>query len=81
MAWGQNRDEAIARMKRALKECVIIGIPTTIPFHQEILKDQRFVIGDVHTGLVTDWMAEQMNEAVSPEPQITGVRANGKVPG
>jgi acetyl-CoA carboxylase biotin carboxylase subunit len=59
MTWGNNRDEAIRRMRRALVETVIIGLPTTIPFHQEIMEDKRFVSGEVHTSLVTDWLAEQ----------------------
>ncbi|HST05241.1 MAG TPA: acetyl-CoA carboxylase biotin carboxylase subunit [Chloroflexia bacterium] len=59
MTWGQDRAEAINRMRRALIETVIVGIPTTIPFHEEIMSDERFVNGDVHTGLVTDWLAEQ----------------------
>jgi acetyl-CoA carboxylase, biotin carboxylase subunit len=59
MTWGNNRDEAIRRMRRALVETVIIGLPTTIPFHQKIMADKRFVSGEVHTSLVTDWLAEQ----------------------
>jgi acetyl-CoA carboxylase biotin carboxylase subunit len=59
MAWGGDRDEAIRRMRRALIETIIIGPPTTIPFHQEIMEDERFVAGEVHTSLVTDWLAEQ----------------------
>jgi acetyl-CoA carboxylase, biotin carboxylase subunit len=59
MAWGNDRDEAIRRMRRALVETIIIGLPTTIPFHQEIMEDERFVAGEVHTSLVSDWLAEQ----------------------
>ena len=59
MSWGSDRDEAIRRMRRALVETIIVGLPTTIPFHQEIMEDERFVAGDVHTSLVTDWLAEQ----------------------
>jgi acetyl-CoA carboxylase biotin carboxylase subunit len=59
MTWGHDRAEAVNRMSRALLETVIVGIPTTIPFHEEIMADERFVNGDVHTGLVTDWLAEQ----------------------
>ncbi len=59
MTWGRDRDEAIRRMRRALIETIIIGLPTTIPFHQEIMEDERFVVGEVHTSLVSDWLAEQ----------------------
>jgi acetyl-CoA carboxylase biotin carboxylase subunit len=44
-----TRGDAIARMRRALEECVIEGIESTIAFHQAILKDARFLQGDVST--------------------------------
>jgi len=43
---GRTREEAIARMKRALHEFVITGIKTTIPLHQRILEAPDFVAGD-----------------------------------
>ena len=73
MTWGNNRDEAIRRMRRALVETVIIGLPTTIPFHQEIMEDERFVSGEVHTSLVTDWLAEQA-AALEAEAIASGKR-------
>lgn len=49
---GSTRDEAIARMKRALSEFIIDGIHTTIPFHLEILNHPRFKAGEIDTGFV-----------------------------
>ncbi len=46
IAYGNTREEAIARMKRALREFVITGIKTTIPLHQRILEAPDFVAGD-----------------------------------
>src|SRR3990167_9360413 len=46
---GQNRDEAIARMKRALDEFVIEGIKTTIPLHKRIMDDPDFQKGRVRS--------------------------------
>lgn len=43
---GRTREEAIARMKRALREFVITGIKTTIPLHQRILEAPDFAAGD-----------------------------------
>jgi acetyl-CoA carboxylase, biotin carboxylase subunit len=54
IAWGQNRDEAIARMRRALSEMRIEGVHTTIPFHTRLLDDARFRAGDIHTRFVED---------------------------
>jgi acetyl-CoA carboxylase biotin carboxylase subunit len=67
LSWGLDRDEAIARMRRALIEMVIVGVPTTIPFHQQIMEDERFTSGDVHTGVVADWLAEQTAAATQAE--------------
>jgi len=49
---GSTRAEAIIRMQRALEELTIKGIATTIPFHLEILKDEKFQIGNFHTGFL-----------------------------
>ncbi|MCL2621075.1 MAG: acetyl-CoA carboxylase biotin carboxylase subunit [Defluviitaleaceae bacterium] len=46
---GKNREEAIAKMKRALDEIVIDGIETNIELHQEILEYPEFIAGDYHT--------------------------------
>jgi acetyl-CoA carboxylase biotin carboxylase subunit len=54
IAWGANRDEAIARMQRALRETVITGVKTTIPFQQAMLDDPQFRRGDISTRYVTD---------------------------
>ena len=42
---AQTRDEAILKMKRALDEYIIEGIKTTIPFHKQLLKDEKFLEG------------------------------------
>lgn len=46
IVWGTTREEAIAKMKRALSEFAIEGIHTTIPFHQKLLNHPTFVKGD-----------------------------------
>jgi acetyl-CoA carboxylase biotin carboxylase subunit len=43
---GKDRAEAIAIGKRALREFYIGGVYSTIPFHQYMLEDDRFVSGD-----------------------------------
>lgn len=45
IVWGENRDEAIARMRRALAEFTIEGVRTTIPFHLKLLQHKRFLAG------------------------------------
>lgn len=78
MAWGANRGESIQRMKQALNECTIVGIPTTLEFHQAIIDDPRFVRGEVNTGLVNDWQAEQQSD--SALLAAAGAGNNGRKP-
>jgi len=49
ISYGATREEAIARMKRALEEFVIDGVKTTIPFHLNLLENETFVSGDFNT--------------------------------
>lgn len=49
ITFGNTRDEAISRMKRALSEFVIEGVFTTIPFHLKLLNNEQFVEGDFNT--------------------------------
>lgn len=51
---GQDRQEAIARMERALQEAYIEGIPTTIPFHLWVLGHERFRQGDFSTSFLDE---------------------------
>jgi acetyl-CoA carboxylase biotin carboxylase subunit len=49
IVWAETRDEAIARMQRALDEFIIEGLTTTIPFLQRLLKHEEFVRGNTYT--------------------------------
>jgi acetyl-CoA carboxylase biotin carboxylase subunit len=46
---AQSRQEAINTMHRALSEYIIEGVKTTIPFHLQLMKDERFLSGDFNT--------------------------------
>jgi acetyl-CoA carboxylase biotin carboxylase subunit len=52
IAHGSDRNEAIARMLRALEEFVIEGVPTTIPFHHVVISSEEFRRGDFDTGFL-----------------------------
>ncbi len=52
IVWGTDREEAIARMNRALQEFVIKGVPTTIPFHQMVIKNAFFQRGEIYTNFI-----------------------------
>jgi acetyl-CoA carboxylase biotin carboxylase subunit len=52
ITWGRTRDEAIERMRRALREFIVIGVETNIPLHLQLLDDPRFQAGRLHTGFL-----------------------------
>ena len=54
VVWADTRDDAIARMQRALEEYVIEGIATTIPFHQRLLKHPGFISGETYTRFIQE---------------------------
>ncbi|NEO29263.1 MAG: acetyl-CoA carboxylase biotin carboxylase subunit [Symploca sp. SIO3C6] len=58
IAWGPDRNSAIQRMKRALRECAITGLSTTIGFHQKILETPEFLEGDIYTNFVEQMMQQ-----------------------
>ena len=59
IVWGQNRPQAIARMRRALSECAVTGVSTTIDFHRQLLERPEFVKGTVHTKFIEQDMLSQ----------------------
>jgi len=52
IAMGTSRENAIARMTRALGEYLITGIKTTIPLQEAIMRNPDFLRGCYHTGFV-----------------------------
>ena len=59
IVWGVDRDHALRRLRRALSECAVTGIPTTIEFHLALLDRPEFIRGDVHTKFVEQDMLPQ----------------------
>jgi acetyl-CoA carboxylase biotin carboxylase subunit len=49
---ASTRERAITRMRQALSECVIEGPKTTIPYHKQILDDERFITGEYDTSFL-----------------------------
>ena len=52
---AQTREEAIQKMERALDEFIIEGIKTTIPFHQQLMKNKDFRKGNYTTKFMEDF--------------------------
>jgi acetyl-CoA carboxylase biotin carboxylase subunit len=58
IAWGRDRQEAVARMRRTLEMTVIEGIKTSIPLHLKILSDSDFLAGRLSTSFMERYAAE-----------------------
>lgn len=52
---AQTREEAIAKMRRALHEFVIDGVKTTIPFHKKLMDNEDFIAGNYTTKFLEDF--------------------------
>jgi len=71
IAHGSDREEAMARMRRALEEMLVAGIPTSLPFHRAALYEQDFIAGRYDTGFV----ASRWDPKKAPELTDGGVAA------
>jgi acetyl-CoA carboxylase biotin carboxylase subunit len=56
IVWGNNRKEAIDRMRRALGEFVIQGVDNTIPLYNRILRNERFLRGNFSTSFMDNFL-------------------------
>lgn len=71
VAFGENREEAIARMRRALYEYIIEGVETNIPFHLAVFYDEEFAKGNIHTKFVEErGIIEKVKEFISISKKI-----------
>ena len=52
---AKDRTSAINRMQRALEETIIEGPETTIPYHQKIMENDKFISGDFDTGFLENF--------------------------
>jgi acetyl-CoA carboxylase, biotin carboxylase subunit len=70
--WGADRQQALARMRRALREIVILGPTTNAPLHHWILRRPDFVAGMVDTGwLERVWPAEYSEDVDATVAALT----------
>jgi acetyl-CoA/propionyl-CoA carboxylase biotin carboxyl carrier protein len=63
---GSDRDQALARARRALKELVIEGMPTVVPFHIAVLDDPAFTAPDGRFGVHTRWIETEFSGRIPP---------------
>jgi len=63
---GANRRQALERSRRALKELVIEGMPTVVPFHLAVLDDPAFTAEDGRFGVHTRWIETEFSGQIAP---------------
>ncbi|GGD32796.1 acetyl-CoA carboxylase biotin carboxylase subunit [Croceicoccus pelagius] len=59
IVYGRTREGCIMRLKRALEEMVIEGVQTSIPLHQELIRQTDFLNGDYTIKWLEEWLAER----------------------
>jgi acetyl-CoA carboxylase, biotin carboxylase subunit len=79
VVWGTDRDEAIARMQRALSEYEVFGIRTNISFFRQILEHPDFIAGRCDTGFIDRVFANFVRPEDEPpqEEQAVAMLAAG----
>ena len=55
----KTREEAIAKMKRALEEFYIEGVKTTIPFHRQLMENEDYISGNYTTKFMEDFVMDK----------------------
>jgi acetyl-CoA/propionyl-CoA carboxylase biotin carboxyl carrier protein len=63
---GADRKQALERSRRALKELVIEGMPTVVPFHRAVLEDPAYTADDGRFGVHTRWIETEFNGNIQP---------------
>jgi acetyl-CoA carboxylase biotin carboxylase subunit len=66
IAWGNSREETIARLRRALEEYTITGIRTNVSLFRRVLADPEFLRGEIHTKWLDELLARPRPPAIPP---------------
>ena len=73
--WAQDRPRALAKMRRALREYVVTGIQTNIPFHLRLLSHPDYVRGDFDTGYIERYRNDLLTAHTSSDADIVAIGA------
>jgi len=73
VVWGNDRAEAVARLRRALSEYEVFGIKTTIPFFRRVVDHADFVAGRIDTGFIDRALAEGILSEDEPSAELERV--------
>lgn len=77
IVWGKDREQAIARMRRAVAEYQIVGVRTTLPFVSWLMEQPRYIAGDMSTDFIAeewDTRRERSGEESEEEQEVGPTR-------
>ncbi|AKK05053.1 biotin carboxyl carrier protein;biotin carboxylase [Corynebacterium mustelae] len=66
IVFGETREEALQRSRRALAEYIVEGMPTAIPFHRHIVENPAFVGDENGFDVYTKWIEEEWDNPIPP---------------
>ncbi len=75
IAWGRSREEAVARLRRALDEYVLTGVRTNLPFHRWLVRDPAFLAGELSTAFVAERWHPRPAEAAGDAARAAALAA------
>ena len=84
IVWGEDREQALQRARRALAEYTVTGLPTVIPFDRAIVEDPAFTAENGSFGVYTKWIEEEWVNGLPPytDPDAdAGASAEDNEPG
>ena len=66
IVWGADREQCLARARRAIDEFLLDGMPTVLPFHRLVLNDPAFTAPDGRFGVFTSWVETEFSGEIQP---------------
>ncbi len=69
IVWGEDRQQALVRSRAALRELVIRGVPTVVPFHRAVLEEPAFTSAD-GVGVYTTWIEDEFTQELEASPYV-----------
>jgi acetyl-CoA carboxylase biotin carboxylase subunit len=73
--WGDTRDAAIDRMRRAVAEYRVLGIKTNLGLFAQLLKDSAWLAGDLDTNFLDRFMRQFRAEQPTPDSTLSNILA------
>jgi acetyl-CoA carboxylase, biotin carboxylase subunit len=75
IAWGNSREETVARLRRALEEYAITGIKTNAGLFRRILGEPEFLRGEIHTKWLDELLARRRDQAAGADGAVEDAAA------